>query len=163
MPEARGLLIRDPNPDDEAAWRRLWSGYVTFYEAQVPEAVTAATWARLLDPESDIFGRLAEDDGKVVGFAVSVLHPTTWTLQPACYLEDLFVAPDTRSHGVGRALMDDLLALARERGWSRLYWHTKAAERDSAAALRPLHAGRRLRALSAVPGYVRRRKKGRQH
>ena len=42
--ETRAPVIRDPAPADEADWRRLWSGYCTFYETAVPETVTAATW-----------------------------------------------------------------------------------------------------------------------
>ena len=49
-----GLLIRDPRPEDEPAWRRLWAGYCAFYEADVPEAVTAATWAKIFEPQSTI-------------------------------------------------------------------------------------------------------------
>jgi hypothetical protein len=70
-----GLVIRDPRPEDGAVWRRLWAGYVDFYEAYVSEDVTAATWRRQLDPNSGLFGRLAERDGAVCGFTVSVLHP----------------------------------------------------------------------------------------
>jgi GNAT superfamily N-acetyltransferase len=126
-----GLLIRNPRPDDGAAWRRLWAGYVAFYDADVPDAVTAGTWARLLDPNSGMIGRLAEFNGAVVGFTVSVIHPGSWTLQPVCYLEDLFVDPQARGHGIGRALIDDLVALARDRGWSRLYWHTKTSNKTA--------------------------------
>jgi hypothetical protein len=54
------LLIRDPKPEDEAAWRRLWSDYVAFYESEVSAEVTQATWRRLLAPNSDMFGRIAE-------------------------------------------------------------------------------------------------------
>jgi len=126
MTAERDLLIRDPIPGDEAAWRRLWSGYLTFYNEDVPEAVTAETWARILDPDFPIFGRLAEQDGAITGFTVSMLHPSTWTRGLNCYLEDLFVDPDARGGGVGRALIDDLLSLARQKGWSRLYWHTSA-------------------------------------
>jgi len=122
-----GLLVRDPRPDDEAAWRHLWAGYVAFYDADVPDAVTAGTWARLLDPNSGMIGRLAEVNGAVLGFTVSVIHPGSWTLQPVCYLEDLFVDPQARGHGIGRALINDLVALARARSWSRLYWHTKTS------------------------------------
>ena len=122
---AAALFIRDPRPDDEAAWRRLWAGYCAFYETDVSEAVTAGTWARTLTPQSPVFGRIAEWNGKVAGFTTSVLHEGTWTLAPVCYLEDLFVDPEARGHGVGRALIEDLVNLARERGWSRLYWHTR--------------------------------------
>ena len=128
------LLIRDPKPDDEAAWRRLWVGYVSFYEAEVPDDVTAGTWARLLDPNSGMLGRLAELDGTVVGFTISVLHPGSWTLAPTCYLEDLFVDSQARGNGLGRALIDDLVALGRDRGWSRLYWHTRQSN-DTARRL----------------------------
>ena len=127
------ITIRDPGVGDEQVWRRLWAGYLEFYEASVPPAVTEATWARVLDPANPMFTRLAERDGQVVGFATSVLHEATWTLTPSCYLEDLFVDPAARGGGVGRALIQDLVDRGRSRGWSRLYWHTRA---DNAAARR---------------------------
>jgi ribosomal protein S18 acetylase RimI-like enzyme len=132
--ETGALLIRDPEAGDEAVWRRLWDGYVEFYQSQVREAVTAATWARLLDSNSGMIGRLAELDGAVVGFTVSVLHPGSWTLEPTCYLEDLFVDPAARGRGIGKGLIDDLVGLGRARGWSRLYWHTHASN-DTARRL----------------------------
>ena len=121
------MVIRDPAPSDETAWRRLWAGYVTFYEAEVAEDVTAETWRRMLTPGSGLVGRLADENGSVVGFTISVLHLGTWTKTPICYLEDLFVDPEIRGKGVGKALIDDLIVMARERGWSRLYWHTRAS------------------------------------
>lgn len=129
--ETRPLAIRDPASADEADWRRLWSGYCTFYETAVPETVTAATWARMLAPGSPLFGRIAEWDGQVVGFTVSILHEGSWTTRPCCYLEDLFVAADYRGLGIARALIEDLLRLCRERGWSRLYWHTRESNREA--------------------------------
>lgn len=118
------VTVRDPRPSDEAHWRGLWEAYVRFYEADVPEAVTAATWARIMDPDHAIKARLAEQGGRVVGFAVSVLHAGTWVTAPICYLEDLFVAPEARGSGAGRALIEDLVAQGKARGWARLYWHT---------------------------------------
>jgi GNAT superfamily N-acetyltransferase len=120
------MIIRDPSPEDEAAWRHLWSAYNAFYNAAVPEAVTQATWRRILDPHSPIFARLAEDHGNVIGFSVSVLHQGTWTTEPICYLEDLFVDPGRRRQGAGRLLIQDLVDRAHARRWSRLYWHTRA-------------------------------------
>ena len=62
----------------------------------------------------------------MIGFSTSVLHETTWTIAPVCYLEDLFVAPAFRGRGVGRMLIADLIERAKSNGWSRLYWHTRA-------------------------------------
>jgi GNAT superfamily N-acetyltransferase len=52
-------------------------------------------------------------------------HEGTWVRAPDCYLEDLFVDASARGKGVGRALLDDLVALCKARGWTRLYWHTE--------------------------------------
>jgi GNAT superfamily N-acetyltransferase len=92
----------------------------------VPAEVTEHTLRRLLDPTSSLIGRIAEIDARIAGFSVSVLHDSSWTSSPICYLEDLFVDPNLRGAGVGRALIQDLIDLGRMRGWSRLYWHTQA-------------------------------------
>lgn len=120
---------------DEAVWRDLWQQYVTFYESTVPEAVTAHTWARLMARSEGMIGRVAERDGRVIGFSVSIVHARSWSIGPACYLEDLFVDPSVRGSGAGRALIEDLKAMGRERGWAGLYWHT----RQSNAAARRLY------------------------
>lgn len=119
------MRIRDIQAGDEAHWRELWSGYLRFYESDVTNDVTNLTLARALDPNCPIIGRVAEQEGKLAGFTMSVIHPGTWTTKPICYLEDLFVDPASRSAGIGRALLQDLVDLAQERGWSRLYWHTR--------------------------------------
>ena len=120
--------IRDAAASDEAAWRRLWDGYLVFYGASLDERVTAETWRRILDPASPLIGRVASRAGAVEGFTVSVIHAGTWTSAPVCYLEDLFVDPAARGYGVGQALIQDLVDLGRSRGWSRLYWHTQAGK-----------------------------------
>ncbi|MBP1851251.1 GNAT family N-acetyltransferase [Rhizobium halophytocola] len=126
-----GVEIRDPAAADESAWRGLWDGYLTFYKVAIPEDVTAHTWARILDPEARVKMRLAVIDGRMAGFAIHHHHDTTWAIDPACYLEDLFVDATIRGKGVGRALIDDLVGICRRNGWSRLYWHT---DRDNTRA-----------------------------
>jgi GNAT superfamily N-acetyltransferase len=119
-------LVRDIRDADARDWRRLWAGYVDFYETSLPAEVTEHTLRRLLDPTSAMIGRIAEMDGRIAGFSVSVLHDSSWTTSPICYLEDLFVDPTFRGGGVGRALIQDLIDLGRMRGWSQLYWVTRA-------------------------------------
>lgn len=123
---AAHLSIRDPAPADEAAWRNLWSQYNAFYETDISEAVTAGTWRRILDPAAPVFARLGVANGEVIGFCICLLHDSTWTILPVCYLEDLFVAPALRRHGCGRMLIADALDRAKTNGWSRVYWHTRA-------------------------------------
>jgi GNAT superfamily N-acetyltransferase len=120
------LNIRDAKPSDEMEWRRLWDGYIVFYETAVAPEITARTWQRILDPSSPMIGRIAEYLGKIVGFSVSVLHDGTWVPNPVCHLEDLFVDPTFRGKGAGRRLIQDLINLAKERNWSSLYWQTRA-------------------------------------
>lgn len=117
-------MIRDAGPGDEAAFRALWDAYLAFYKVDLAPDVTTATWVRLMDPASPVKARLAEVDSAVLGFAIHLRHPSTWVATEDCYLEDLYVAEAARGKGLGRALIDDLVALARAKGCARLYWHT---------------------------------------
>jgi GNAT superfamily N-acetyltransferase len=118
------IIIRDIAPADEPVWRRLWADYLAFYRTAIPTAVTDATWAKLFDASSAVFGRAAEWDSRMIGFAMARVHEGTWTASNSCYLEDLYVDPAARRGGVGRALIQDLVEMGRTRGWSRLEWHT---------------------------------------
>jgi GNAT superfamily N-acetyltransferase len=116
--------IRDLVASDEAAWRGLWAQYLAFYEVSLDAEVTDQTWARLVDPVALLRGRVAVMDGEVLGFALHHTHLSTWVAAPDCYLEDLFLAQAARGRGLGRALLDDLIAICRAKGYARLYWHT---------------------------------------
>jgi GNAT superfamily N-acetyltransferase len=128
------VTIRDARPHDEARWRELWAGYLAFYDVTIDADITDLTWRRVFDPASAIAMRVAEIDGDVVGFALYLTHEGTWISGRDCYLEDLFVDSEARGAGAGRALMDDLVALCRSSGWSRLYWHT-SEQNETARAL----------------------------
>ncbi len=120
------MILRDPTPADQAGWLTLWQGFLDFYQTPLPPATTAATWARLLDPASPLTLRLAVEGDVVLGFAIHRAHPSTWVPGDDGYLEDLFVAPTARGQGIARALIADLTAIARAKGWHRLTWHTDA-------------------------------------
>jgi GNAT superfamily N-acetyltransferase len=120
------MNVREVSVSDRDAWWELWEGYNSFYDASVAPEISERTWERIIDPEAPFVGRLAEYGGRIVGLSISVLHEGTWTAQPILYLEDLFVDPAARGSGIGRALMNDVIAQAKARGCSRLYWHTQA-------------------------------------
>lgn len=119
------IEIREPDRQDKAQWLSLWQGYTRFYGSPQPTEVTEYTWQRMLDAASPMLGRFAVVDGNVVGFAICILHEGTWVKTPICYLEDLFVAPQMRGQGIARTLIQALQTEGKEKGWSRLYWHTR--------------------------------------
>ena len=65
---------------------------------------------------------LAFENETAVGFAVFFHNFSTWLGRPGIYLEDLFVRPEDRGKGYGRALLIQLAKIARERGCGRLEW-----------------------------------------
>ncbi len=65
---------------------------------------------------------IGEDDGAAVGFALFFHNYSTFLAQPGIYLEDLFVKPEARGRGYGKALLTRLAQLARERGCGRVEW-----------------------------------------
>jgi GNAT superfamily N-acetyltransferase len=65
---------------------------------------------------------IAEWDGKPAGFALYFFNFSTFVGRPGLYLEDLFVRPAQRAHGIGRALLRALARVAQERGCGRMEW-----------------------------------------
>ena len=113
-------------PGDRERWGELWHGYLTFYDSVLPDDVYEATWARILDPGGAIHALGVRDDGgRLVGITHYLTHAHAWSRADACYLQDLFVDADFRGRGYARALIEGVAAVARERGWSRLYWTTQ--------------------------------------
>jgi GNAT superfamily N-acetyltransferase len=117
--------IRKAESKDEARWRALWAGYVSFYRAAVSEAVTAETWRRILDPASLIHCLVAERGGEVIGICNYVFHDSTWDTRQICYLQDLYVDPQKRGGGAAKALILACEAEAQKAGAFRLYWQTQ--------------------------------------
>jgi GNAT superfamily N-acetyltransferase len=74
---------------------------------------------------------IAEQGGEPVGFALFFHSFSTFLAQPGIYLEDLFVLPDHRGGGIGRALLRELARLAVERGCGRLEWAVLDWNRDA--------------------------------
>jgi ribosomal protein S18 acetylase RimI-like enzyme len=118
-------LVRPAQADDFSHWLVLWRAYCASLDHSVSDEVSEGIWSRILNPSEPIWCLVASRAGdEPQGFANYILHPHTWSLRMVCYLEDIFVAPQTRGRGAGRALIDKLVALGRQEGWRRVYWHT---------------------------------------
>ncbi len=94
------------------------------YERE-PDAVKASE----ADFEQALFGPrpvaeavIAEQKGVAIGMALFFTTYSTWTGKPGLYLEDLFVTPQARGAGAGKALLVHLAGIAVARGYSRFDW-----------------------------------------
>lgn len=120
------LVIRPIIASDEPEWRRLWTGYLTFYEASVPEDVYRSTFARLLGGgDYEPRGLLAVEDGRPVGLVHYFFHRHCWRIENVCYLQDLYADPEIRGKGIGRALIEAVYGAADDAGCPGVYWMTQ--------------------------------------
>lgn len=118
--------IRPIEQSDHAAWRRLWTDYLTFYETSLPEDVYQTTWQRLFaDGDYEPRGLIAELDGQPVGLVHYIFHRTCWAVGDNCYLQDLYADPQARGKGIGRALIEAVYAEADTAGAANVYWMTQ--------------------------------------
>lgn len=94
------------------------------YEKLLHEArATSEDFLRELEAENPVIRVLiAEWEGEPAGFALYFFNFSTFVGRPGLYLEDLFVRPALRSHGIGRALLSALARIARDRHCGRMEW-----------------------------------------
>jgi GNAT superfamily N-acetyltransferase len=76
---------------------------------------------------------IAEWDGRPAGFALFFLNYSTWLGRPGLYLEDLFVRPEFRGNGIGKAMLRELARIALEENcygmkWQVLDWNSPAID-----------------------------------
>ncbi len=113
--------IRPVVAADFDVWLPLWKGYQDFYRVDIADAVTRNTWARFLDPAEPVNAALAYDSGRAVGMVHWIFHRSTWTAGDYCYLQDLYVDPETRGTGAGRKLIEHVYAPAAAANCARVY------------------------------------------
>lgn len=150
-------LIRPVVRGDREKWEKLWDGYNAFYGRSGPTAlhpkITEATWDRFFDSYEPIHALVAERGEDILGIAHFLFHRSTTSIQPVCYLQDLFTVQEARGMGVGRALIEAVYQRARSAEASRVYWQThetnetarslydKVAERSGFIVYRKLFGG----------------------
>ena len=78
--------------------------------------------ATLFSSQSSAFCDLVKVDSETVGFAIWFLNYSTWQGKYGIYLEDLFIKPEFRGAGYGKALLKHLAKLCIENGYGRLQW-----------------------------------------
>jgi GNAT superfamily N-acetyltransferase len=116
-------MIRRAGPADVPAIHALIRDLAE-YERSLPEVTGTPDQLlqSLFGPDPAVFAHVAEHEGTVVGFALWFLNYSTWLCQHGIYLEDLYVTPEMRGHGYGRALLAELAASCVHNGYGRLEW-----------------------------------------
>jgi len=117
------LNIRPATRADAAVIASLVRELAVYEKLEHEAKATAADFLRELDaPNPVIRVLIAEWNGEPAGFALYFFNFSTFVGRPGLYLEDLFVRPELRSHGIGRGLLRALARIARERNCGRMEW-----------------------------------------
>jgi GNAT superfamily N-acetyltransferase len=128
------VAIRPASPHDVPLVLELIRGLAAYEKLAHEVVATEADLASTLfgaSPKAEVV--IAEADGQPVGFALFFHNYSTFLGRPGIYLEDLFVRPEARGQGVGRALLAHLAALSIARDCGRLEWAVLDWNRDAIA------------------------------
>jgi len=124
--------IRPATAADVPAIAELIRGLARYEKLEQEVTMTEELLAKsLFGPRRFAETLMAEEAGEPIGFALFFHNFSTFLGQPGIYLEDLFVIPEHRGHGVGRALLAELARIAVERGCGRLEWAVLDWNRDA--------------------------------
>jgi GNAT superfamily N-acetyltransferase len=116
-------VIRSATPDDVPGIVAMVHELAEYErEPQSCLLTEAQLTAALFGPAPALFGHVAFVDDAAAGFALWFVNFSTWRGLHGIYLEDLFVRPRFRGHGLGRALLARLAAECTEHGYGRLEW-----------------------------------------
>jgi GNAT superfamily N-acetyltransferase len=117
------LGIRKAEPRDAALIHELICGLAEYERlAHEVDATPAQVAEALFGPEPRVFCDIAEWDGEPAGFALWFYNFSTFRGRCGIYLEDLFVRPEHRGRGIGKALLSRLARRCAEEGLARLEW-----------------------------------------
>ena len=117
------MLIRIAQPNDVADIHRLIFELAVYEKAPEQMVATVDQINQSLFSDKPVaFCHVAEVDGTIVGIALWFLNYSTWLGKPGIYLEDLFVQPEYRGHGIGKGFMKTLAQICIERGYERFQW-----------------------------------------
>ena len=150
--------IRPATPHDVPVILELVRGLADYehllHEVEATEALLSASLFPVDGSAPSAQCVLASVDGASAGFALYFFNYSTFLARPGPYLEDLYVKPEFRGQGLGKALLLHLAGVARERGcgrmeWAVLDWNTPAIEFYESLGARRMHEWQLCRLTAA--------------
>src|SRR3982074_1648489 len=137
------MVVRPTDPEDRPRLLELMKGYFAFYHHPFPTASKVESFIDILQGDPELGVQLvAEEDGRLHGFASLYACLDTMLADRILVMNDLFVDPSSRNRGTGAALFDASLAYASAHGYARLDWVT-ADDNHDAQRFYERHGGRR--------------------
>ena len=126
MKKPDSFEIRKLCKEDFSNWKILWKQYLQFYKSSVENVVYETTFKRLCsiqNPNQNAF--VAVKNNSLIGLVHYIYHPHNWKIEDVCYIQDLFVSPNIRGTGVGRALIEAVYSASDEKKIATVYWLTQ--------------------------------------
>lgn len=123
------IEIRRGGVEDAAAIARLLHDFNTEFSEPTPGVAPLTEYSRRLLAEGEMTVLLAGDGPD--GIALLRFRPSVWTGRPEAHLQELYVVPSLRGHGIGRSLLEATIVAAREAGATGIDLNT--GETDTAA------------------------------
>jgi len=143
--------IRKLENADRDDWERLFEAYATFYKLALPEHCADQVWSWIFDDAEQFWCDLAlNEQGKPIGFVQYQLMHRSLGGSKVCYLSDLFVYPEHRKTGIGKALIDHVMNFAKQNHIVNVRWLTQQ-NNDTAKRLYETYVAQSEFVLYSVP------------
>ena len=125
------MIIREVRAADFEEWRELFLAYGEFYETTFSDQILEGVWAWLLSDQHPLHGFVANDRGRIVGFAHLQRQWDTFEAGAAWFLDDLYVLPEARGAGIATALIEHARHHATTEGGGTMRWITAATNQTA--------------------------------
>ena len=120
------MRIRALRSNDREQWELLLRAYAAFYGTATSSQSEATVWSWIFDEHNDFWCDLAVDHSQsIIGFVQYQLMHRSLSGAMVCYLSDLYVDPQSRGNGAGRAMIDHVIAFAQTRDVANVRWLTQ--------------------------------------
>jgi GNAT superfamily N-acetyltransferase len=117
------MKIRPAQPEEVGIVLQLIHDLAHYEKApNEVEATEKELLSTIFSPDPKVFCDVVEVDGEIAGMAIWFLNYSTWQGKHGIYLEDLFIKPEFRGRGFGKALLQHLAKICDEHGYGRFQW-----------------------------------------
>ena len=124
----KAVTVRAAIADDREAFLAMWRDFVALAPGEPGNhTMGELNWQRIMNPLHALRCIVAVETGNAPsGFTLFIALPFTWSTGDACYLQDIYVAPESRGKGVAQAMIAELRRIGLEAGWFKIFWMTQA-------------------------------------